>query len=93
MKRIVRASDISHPVGYQPDVSARKKINYVSRALLISRSWHIKGAAKIVCLQNTGLAGTVEAPTELHASLHHLSTCRLGLPRRKSLAGLTVRRN
>lgn len=49
-------------MGYQPDVSARKKINYqVSRELLISRSWHIKGAAKIVCLQKTGLAGTAQA--------------------------------
>lgn len=66
-------SEISHNVGYQPDISARKKINYhVSRELLISRSWHIKGAAKIVCLQKTGLAGTAEAQTDKLKSGFHL---------------------
>lgn len=52
---MLQRCEISQNVGYQPDISARKKINYqVWRELLISGSWHIKGAAKIVCLQKTG---------------------------------------
>lgn len=49
---LLQRCETSQNVGCQPDISAREKINYqVSGALLISRSWHINGAAKIVCLQ------------------------------------------